>query len=82
MLPYGIKKKRFATIHPHNVCSICRNEKVVKNSARQTEKNEIEEHIMSSEYDHNEWCIGEHCDCPYCLGYEYENEGNGWKLVW
>lgn len=81
MLPYGIKNKRFATIHSHNKCSICSNSIVSKKSARQSEKDVVEEYIISCEYDDNEFCVGNHCDCSYCLGYEFEYQGNGWRFV-
>jgi hypothetical protein len=89
MKPYGIKNKRFATIHSHNNCSICSNSIVSKKSARQSEKDEIEERLVDlldwDGYDFGDlhWIESDSfppCDCDYCMP-DYEESGNGWMKI-
>jgi len=45
MIQYG-KKKRAGKLHPHDKCSICGENKVVKKSARQEAKKQIASELV------------------------------------
>ena len=45
MIAYG-EKKRKNKLHPHNECAICSEKSIIKKSARQDAKRDIEEALL------------------------------------
>lgn len=94
MLPYGQTKRGSHKHHPHNECSICSENVILKNTARKEAEKEIQDQLNSNLFDLfgcDEFCSycngpwiecdsNPECDCEICIP-KHENQGNGWKIV-